>query len=361
MKFLIKAVLALVLVLALLVGGLVVYVTLGEYKPGAVLPMQINKQRESMVAADELLSMTTFNIGYAGLDRDTDFFFDGGTMSRAISKQRVESNLAGILEFLSAIDSDFYLLQEVDENSSRSYGVNQVKTISAAFEYHSTSFAPNYQVAWVPLPFTRPMGRVQSGLVTLSNYIVTDATRRSLPGEFSWPMRVFELDRCILESRLPVTNGKELVIAHIHLAAYDKGGFIRNQQVAFLQTYAREEYEKGNYVVLGGDWNHLLAANPEEKRARLSATWPDWLQLLPKNYLTEFNWAFDESVPTNRTIEAPYDPKTTFVSNIDGFLLSPNIEIISVSGHDLGFRFSDHNPVTVQFRLQPDPDALVEN
>lgn len=349
-----KTLLFLILTILVLAGGFLIYLTLSEYKPQTILPVQVIRQRDSFLEPEEILTITSFNIGYASLDRDTDFFFDGGTMSRGISKEQVENNLSQIITFLSSLDSDFYLLQEVDEKATRSYGIDQHKRLSETFSDHSSSFAINYQVPWVPVPLTRPMGHVRAGLLTLSRYSVTDATRYALPGEFSWPMRVFELDRCLLESRIPIDNGKELVIAHLHLSAYDKGGFIRNQQIAFLESYAMQEYANGNYVVLGGDWNHLLAKNPEEKRARLSANWPDWLQLLPKDFLKEFNWAFSENVPSNRTVDAPYNPKTTFVSTIDGFLLSPNIEIMNINEHDLGFAFSDHNPVTVQIKLIPD-------
>jgi hypothetical protein len=36
---------------------------------------------------------------------------------------------------------------------------------------------------------------------------------------------------------------------------------------------------------------------------------------------------------------------------IDGFLVSPNVTVLEVRTADLGFRFSDHQPVTVRLRL----------
>lgn len=357
MKLVFKAVFSILLIVLILGGAFLGYLSLTEYKPEPAVPVQIFQHQQKVLEPKTEFSITSFNIGYASLDKDTDFFMDGGTMSRASSRERVEQNLAGIIQFLQTQDSHIYLLQEVDENSSRSFKINQRERITKALPQYSSSFALNYQVAWVPVPLTRPMGRVTSGIQTLSKFSVHEATRFSLASEASWPTRLAHLKRCLLESRLPVANGKELVLAHIHLSAFDLGGVIRNQQLEFIESYARQELAKGNYVIIGGDWNHLLAENPQEKRARLSANWPFWLELLPQDFLPEFTWAFDEEVPTNRTVEAPYDPRTTFVSTIDGFLISPNVEIIQVSTHDLGFELSDHNPVTVTLRLL-DPHQL---
>lgn len=354
MKFLFRAAVALLIITLILTGGLILYLTITEFRPEEAMPVQILHQQNRLLGAADELTITTFNMGYAALDRDVDFFMDGGIMSRGLSKERVEQNLAKAIEFLQSLESDFYLLQEVDEDSTRSFRINQRERIARALPGYVTSYALNYQVGWVPVPVFQPMGRVVSGLQTLSRYAVHEATRFSLPSTSSWPVRVAHLKRCLLESRVPVDNGKELVIAHVHLEAFDEGGHLRSAQLAFLEEYARREAAKGNYLIIGGDWNHLLATNPREMQARFSASWPSWLQLLPDDFLSEFVWAYDEQVHSVRTLEAPYDPLRTFTCTIDGFLVSPNVEIIKVRGHDLGFEFSDHNPVTLRFRLAND-------
>jgi hypothetical protein len=60
----------------------------------------------------------------------------------------------------------------------------------------------------------------------------------------------------------------------------------------------------------------------------------------------------DEEVASNRCVDRPYNPATTVVQTIDGFLVSPNVEIVAVQGTDLGFENSDHNPVTAVFKLK---------
>jgi endonuclease/exonuclease/phosphatase family metal-dependent hydrolase len=356
-KILLRAVIAVVLLAVVLGGGLVLYLTVTEYKPDAVTPVQVHQHQGETVNVQDELTITSFNIGYAALDSDVDFFMDGGSMSRGLSRERVEQNLAKIINFLNSTGSDLYVLQEVDEESTRSYGVNQKERIAQALPDYVYSYALNYRVGWVPVPLLQPMGRVASGLQTLSRFTVHESTRYSLASEESWPTSIAHLKRCLLESRIPVSNGRELVIANIHLSAYDAGGKLRDAQLAFLEEYVRSEAANGNYVIIGGDWNHLLASNPQEFRARFSANWPSWLQLLPEGVLSEFVWAYDENIPSVRNLDASYDPQRTFTCTIDGFLVSPNVEVVNVTGHDLGFEFSDHHPVTMTFRLIDDTET----
>src|SRR5690606_17912604 len=120
---------------------------------------------------------------------------------------------------------------------------------------HSNSYARNYLVKFVPVPYLSPMGGVDAGLGSFSCYAVTEAIRYQLPGEFPWPKRIYFLDRCILVQRTPLPNGKDLVVINIHNSAYDETGELKRQEMAFIKDYLLKEYDKGNYIVVGGDWN----------------------------------------------------------------------------------------------------------
>jgi endonuclease/exonuclease/phosphatase family metal-dependent hydrolase len=52
-----------------------------------------------------------------------------------------------------------------------------------------------------------------------------------------------------------------------------------------------------------------------------------------------------------RTLERPYGPEENYTAVIDGFLLSPNVTVLEARTAELGFRFSDHQPVAVRLRL----------
>ncbi|BFH71620.1 endonuclease [Paenibacillus dendritiformis] len=329
-----------------------IYMTAADDKPPAQVELPTNNNTGSTLKRGQPFTVTTFNLGYAGLDQGQDFFMDGGTMSRSRSKEQTEANLSAMADFLKDTRSDLYILQEVDVHSSRSHHINQVQMISDSLPEYSSTFAYNYKVAWVPVPLTHPMGAVQSGLLTLSKFHSRSHTRFDLPGKESWPVQLFELDRAFIESRFPVDNGKELVLINLHLSAFDKGGTIRKQQLDFLGEYIQQEMEKDNYLILGGDWNHALPGT-DHRRFPSRQEWPQWLQPFPDTFAPAgFQWAVDPGTPSVRTLDSAYRPGITFLAVIDGFLVSPNVEIAAVTGHALNFENSDHNPVTGRFILK---------
>jgi exonuclease III len=64
-----------------------------------------------------------------------------------------------------------------------------------------------------------------------------------------------------------------------------------------------------------------------------------------------WKWSSDPSTPTNRKLNKVYDEKTSYTSVIDFFLISPNINSLSVKTIDTFFEFSDHQPVKMEFSL----------
>lgn len=297
-----------------------IYVTAVDYKPPGQVELNAINNMSGKVKQGEPFTVTTFNIGYAGLDEGQDFFMDGGEMSRSSSKEQTEHNLAAIASVLEETASDMYVLQEVDREASRSYHIDEVSELGKALPQYSSIFATNYKVPWVPVPVLRPMGKVHSGLLTMSTFESTSHIRYDLPGKESWPVQQMELDRSFIESRYPVDNGKELVLINLHPSAFDKGGEIRKQQLSFLNSYIQEEMKKDNYMIIGGDWNHAL---PGTKRDQFETEqqWPEWLQPFPETFAPEgFQWAIDPSTPTVRTLDIPYKEGVNFLAVIDGFL-----------------------------------------
>ena len=331
--------------------GFLIYMTLTDYQPGEVEALA-TENTGAVLQINTAFSVMTFNIGYCGLDKEQDFFMDGGTGSRAVSREQVTANLQAVLGHLLNEKPDFILLQEVDTNSSRSYSVNEYDIIKKELSGYNSVFAVNYKVAWVPVPLVNPMGQVYSGLVTLSKYYTDSAVRYQYPGKEKWLRQLFELDRCFVESRISVENGKDLILINSHLSAFDEGGKIRKQQLEYLKKHLLEEAAKGNYIIAGGDWNHVLPGT-DPASFETSESWPFWLQNLPGDFMSEgFRWAADPAVPTIRTTRHKYQEKINFAAAIDGFLVSENIKIINVQARQLFFENCDHNPVAGIFILQ---------
>lgn len=63
-----------------------------------------------------------------------------------------------------------------------------------------------------------------------------------------------DLDRCYSVSRIPADGGKELVVYSVHMSAYGNSDEIREGQTSMLFNDMKEERQKGNYVICGGDF-----------------------------------------------------------------------------------------------------------
>lgn len=348
----IKAVLILIGIIFVLFASFIIYIVANSFNPDEKLNIPISNNGVKEISIEEEIKITSYNIGYAGLDESQDFFIDGGKNSRAQSKEKVMENITNIIQIVDGTESDIFLFQEVDKKASRSYMVDQVEILKENYPNYAFVFGLNYKVPWVPVPIMNPMGSVESGIASFSRFNIKEANRFQLPGKENWLVQLFELDRCFLETRLQVDNGKELVVVNVHLSAFDKGGIIREQQLYYLKSYLEKEYINGNYIIVGGDWNHNFPLTEPEKFTALEE-WPFWLKDLPENYrLKNFTWKADLDIPTVRTLAKPYKDGYNFKAIIDGFMISDNVETISVKTTDTNFKYSDHNPTTLTFSLK---------
>lgn len=349
LKVIKRVLIGIVAVVILVPVGFIGYVSLMNPVHDPVEVVVVENNQEVFADDKTVFTAMTFNLGYAGLDETQDFFADGGTRSRAASEEKVEENLKALTDVIKTQDADFYLLQEIDRSASRSYDVEQYERLKLEMNHYASGFAYNYNAIWVPIPFKNPMGYANAGLGTFSRYKKSAMTRIEFEGQESWPKRLGELDRCMMQSDIPLTSGKTLSLLNVHLSAYDKGGELRGKQVEHLITYMNALYDKGNYVVVGGDWNQLLI---QDDAYGENVILPEWLVRVP-NTLTEtgFQWAVDEKTNTVRDLATAYEKGKTFVTVIDGFLVSPNVTIIDIKGQDLEFKYSDHNPVKLTFKL----------
>lgn len=339
-----------VAILVVFILALVAFLTVTEYNPPATQEIEIHGVARETLEPGQSVSVVTWNAGYGGLSKQADFFMDGGDGVRTVSHDGVLANLAGIEDELAALDSDFIFLQEVDQDSERTYGINERARIATAFApAYASAYALNYDVAYVPYPLP-PIGAVESGIMTLSRMQPSSAERVQLPCPFSWPVRLGNLKRCLLVERVPVQGGTaELVLVNLHLEAYDDGEG-KEAQTAMLLQILQEEYAKGNYVIAGGDFNQSFPDGTDRYPIASGADWtPGTLGDLPAGW----RYAWDSAAPTCRLLNQPYSAGSsgTQFYVIDGFILSPNVEPVSVRTQDAEFAVTDHNPVVLEARL----------
>jgi len=347
----------LLIVLVPVIAGSIFIATLmvTEYRPDEVESIEVLYQADVKVQPDSTIRILTFNIGYAALSETEDFIMDGGTKSKPDSKDLVAENLSGIKDFVEGTRADIHLFQEVDIASNRSFRINQMDELKASLPGFAFLYAPNFRVAYVPFPPSvgKMIGKVESGLVTASGFMMNDPVRIQLPGEFAWPVRLANLKRALIVSRLPVEGTeKELVVINGHLSAYDDGS-MRAQEMERLKGIMVEEYGKGNYVIVGGDFNQTFPKAdgifPVTDTSNFVAP------VIPDDFLPPgFRFAVDLTFPTSRLLNKPYilnDPATQYYL-IDGFIISDNITLKSVATVNMNFRYSDHNPVIMEVALE---------
>ena len=349
--------------LVIVVGGYVAYLSITYSRiPDGESVEVANNVDGTTVAVGKDYTVLTYNIGFGAYTPDYTFFMDEGIMkdgtktvgkhSVASSKESVLACTDGAIDVIVQADPDFVLAQEVDVDSTRSYGVNQREAICSAFGDKGVAFATNFHSAFLAYPFSEPHGIVNAGLLSLSGTHVDSAVRRTYPIDEKFPTKFFDLDRCFLVERLPVDNGKELVLVNSHMSAYDEGGVIRAAQMKLLMGVLEQEYAQGDYVIAGGDWNHALCGS--ELLYRSMQDTPPWLATFDESFLPR---GFSVVRPTNlaevatcRGADIAYEPGVSYQVTIDGFIVSDNVKA-SATNIDTGYAYSDHNPVELTFSL----------
>ena len=355
MKRWVKILLCIVLALVVLVGAYVAYVFVDYHRIGDMELTPEGDAANAALAAGESYTIISYNIGFGAYEDDYGFFMDGGTESWAWSEERLTANVDAITAFLAQQQADFYLLQEVDIDSTRSYHVDERQPIYQALPGMSHVFAQNYDSPFLMYPLTQPHGASKSGLLTFSPATISSAKRVELPIEDS-VMKLVDLDRCYSVSRIPVDGGKEFILYDLHLSAYTSDGTIATEQLKLLLADMQAEYEAGNWCVAGGDFNKDLLGD--------SAAWfgeadqeYSWAQPIPDGMFDGYDITLvapldkNAPVPSCRNADSAYH-EGQYVLTVDGFMVSKNVTVESAEVIDTGFQWSDHNPVKMVFTLQ---------
>jgi endonuclease/exonuclease/phosphatase family metal-dependent hydrolase len=360
-KPLIRIVLTIVTVFLCYIAAVLIYGTVNDYQPEAVIALRAEQTADSTMIQDSVLTFTIWNIGYGGLGAEADFFFDDEGMLRSGNsmiyppRELTEKYTAGIAQSVQTTRSDFFMLQEVDVNSKRSHFINQLGQIKNNLPKYSAFFAPNYNLPSVTIPLFEPWhfyGKVYSGVATFGKYQPVEATRYQLPGSFAWPTRILQLDRCILLQKYKLKNGKQLVLLNVHNSAHDKDGSLKRQERDFIKDLIVKEYEKGNYVIAGGDWNECPPNFPFNTFQPTGDTQGYEPRNVPTDFLpADWVWVYDPTVPTNRSVRDPYQKDVTFTTLLDYFLISPNVQVTAVKALNQQFQYSDHQAVWMEVRV----------
>lgn len=351
--------------LIVFIGAYVIYMQTHYYriKDHQALAIKHKFSQPKELKTGATYTASTYNVGFGAYNQDFSFFMDTGKMKDGTKTQgkygKAESNAAvlqntnGAIKTMEKVKADFMLFQEIDTNSSRSYHVNQVQKMSQNFSNYEEIFANNFHSPYLLYPLNDPHGAVQSGLLSLSKYSVDQAVRRKYPVTTSFITKFTDLDRYFTVMSIPVNNGHKLLLINSHMSAYDKGGKMRVKQLKLLNSVMESEYKKGNYVIVGGDFNHtfgrkMLTHFKSQQKV------PDWVSVLSDKELAPdmrmIHAKNESTTPTCRGTDIPYQKGKTYTTVIDGFLVSKNVQATS-ENINTKFAYADHNPVKLSFKL----------
>lgn len=355
MKKAFKVILCVLLAVLMLGVGYFVYVLIDYHRVGnEVIDCYGGKTEKVKIGED--YDAVSWNIGFGAYESDYGFFMDGGTESWAWSKERLHANMEKIADLLQQQNAQFMTLQEVDTDATRTYHANEYAMLQERLSsrHYDDLYVCNYDSPFLMYPLTQPHGKSVSGIATFSQFGVRSAERVELPVEHGL-MKLLDLDRCYSKSYIPVENGKELVLYNTHLSAYTSDGQIATQQLEMLLQDMQGEYEAGNYVICGGDFNKDLLGDSSQYFGKCEKEYT-WAQPLPEGIFDGTNLKLvapldeENPVPSGRNADGPYH-KGQFVLTIDGFVVSDNVEVTGSDVIDTGFAYSDHNPIHMSFKL----------
>lgn len=355
MKKFLKILLAVIAAILLIVLVYVAYVLISYYRLDDNLALTVENAKAGAVETGRQYKLLSWNIGFGAYEDDYDFFMDGGTQSWAKSKEALKANMEEIEDFIEDQEADFNFIQEVDFDSTRTYHVDERSYIIDALEDQSYVFAQNYDSPFLFYPLTQPHGKSRAGIMTFSKFGIISAVRRSLPIEESLA-KLVDLDRCYSVSRVAIENGKELVLYNLHLSAYTTDGTIAIDQLKMLVADMQAEYEKGNYCIAGGDFNKDVVGTGCEAFGIEKQEY-NWAQPIPDSVFDGSDIELVAPFDANDPVASCRLPDTAywegqFQITVDGFMVSPNVDVKEAKVLDTGFEYSDHNPVALTFSLK---------
>jgi endonuclease/exonuclease/phosphatase family metal-dependent hydrolase len=333
-----------VLLAVIIVFLTLVLISLGNYRPNEIDDLTVKENSNARIQQGQTLKIITWNLGYAGLGKESTFIYDalGKGMIFPTSREIVRKNLVGEIDTLKNGDANIALIQEITTNSIMNFNTKMYNDIRESLPLYNSVFSPSINLRF-PFPLVH-------GNAVFSQYSAISTQRYALPFESSGFSRFLSQKFNFILQRYGIEDSqKQWVIINIHFSAFDKNGETRAKQMEYIKQGILNEYDKGNYIVVGGDWNMRLTdtdfPNDTQKKYLF------WIQDIPErikeSLITKgFYFMFDSSTPSVRTDEKPYTGHN-YTTITDGFLCSPNVEALKIHGVDGGFEYSDHNPVEI--------------
>lgn len=310
-------------------------------RTGPIAPMT-NPTGQGQVS--DRLSVLTWNIGYAGLGKDADLFTDNGRSLRALPAQEIASAAQGIATWLATRSADVICVQENADAGFLTRKVAVRRIIDHALVNRQAVFWSDMKTVFVPRAL-----KLNHGMSVHSRVRLAQCRAELLPEDNTYHLGVLKKHYGMLISRLKREDcARDWVVINVHLSAYDDGGQTRRSQVQRVMEIAHKAYDAGDFVVIAGDWNMRLSATDFAHKTAQENLF--WVRDFPHEFLPQ-GWrvVIDKETPTVRSLNAAFRPDHSYTTIVDGFVISPNVDLVQISTAPMGFNWTDHHPVEAQF------------
>lgn len=293
------------------------------------------------------ITVVTWNLGYGGLGEGSDFFADGGKSYLPPGPGAPRASAAAIADWLAQSDADVILTQENASPSVVNFWTDLKGRIDRALPEHQRVFHPDFQTRYLPPPL-----RIRNGLASYFRHGLMDSAIWDMPSDgdpYDGPLR----RRYGALAATMQGPGGVWTVVNLHTSAFDEGAALRRRQLSAILERAQREHAAGRRVVIGGDFNLRLVETDFPHTTGQEHLF--WVHDFPTDLLPQ-GWRLvaDPRAPTVRTNERPYQAGWNYTAVIDGFIVSPDVEVVSATTADLGFRHSDHHPVRAVLRPRTD-------
>lgn len=339
--------------------------------------IEVLNEKKSYVVRAQTYEVVTYNLNYGMFGQDYTYYksygfnsnggVTNGSKTRAKSKEMAEINIkgsAGLMSTGSNANVEFFMFQEIDVDSTRSFYVDERQILKDVLSNYAEVFAETGGSKYVFYPITSPVGRFNSGMATYSAFDIEHAIRYSLPSNNKFLSKYTATDNCAVVVKLGVSGvgeDRQLVLININVSQHDDEETRRKDLEVLYQIMAEEVVEHGNYVIVGGSYSYLLYGSDGVFENKMKT--PSWCGELPNSFnetrlneigcrIAKDEIAVELKTGTIRDSSVVYSEGDTFEAITDGFIVSNNIIIEKVEVLDNDYLYSSHNPVRLTFKLK---------
>ncbi|MCB1160158.1 MAG: endonuclease/exonuclease/phosphatase family protein [Leptospiraceae bacterium] len=288
------------------------------------------------------------------------FFYDlpkGDGPDKRPSTKDIQITAEEIARIIKDEKPDIILLQEVDDGAKRTDYEDQLEKLLKLFpeDYKCHASAFYWKNYYNPHPMIQ--GSTGMKVSTISRYKISSATRYQLPIiPDNFFVKNFNLKRAVLETKLPLQNGKILSVFNTHLDAFAQGYNTMEEQVLFLKKLLTNADSKKQPWILAGDFNLLPPGFNRESLHKDSISYYN-----PKTELDILFNSFPSTVSKEElngenkkayyTI-LPNHPEITVPDRTIDYIFYGNIEKRSYSVRQKDtLTISDHLPLIAEFQF----------